>query len=160
MVLEIDIPNIGTLTLEHLIMDLNGTIATDGEIEDELGRMFEKIKKKGLLELHVLTADTFGTAKTMAKIFGLNCHILPKKKGEAEEKLDFLNSLGSEKCVAMGNGNNDHLMLENAGLGIGVLGKEGIATQCLLSADLVVQDPKDAFLLLLYPDRLKATLRC
>jgi len=88
--------------------------------------------------LHVVTADTFGTAAKMTKSFGLECHVLPKKKVEAEEKLDYINSLGSEKCVVMGNGNNDYLMLENAGLGIAVLGREGIATQCLFAADLVV----------------------
>nr|MDO8086693.1 HAD family hydrolase [Candidatus Sigynarchaeum springense] len=159
MVLKIDIPNIGKLTLEHLIMDFNGTIATSGKIDDELAEVLEKIKNMGILELHVLTADTFGTAIMTAKKLGLDCHVLPKKKVEAEEKLDFLNALGSEKCAVMGNGNNDSLILENAALGIGVLGKEGIATQCLFSADLIVQDPKDALLLFLNPDRLKATLR-
>jgi P-type E1-E2 ATPase len=159
LVLKIDIPNVGKLTLEHLVMDMNGTIATGGAIHDDLAALFEQIKKAKTLALHMVTADTFGTAAKMAKSFGLECHVLPKKKVEAEEKLDYINSLCSEKCVVMGNGNNDYLMLENAGLGIAVLGREGIATQCLFAADLVVQDPKDALLMLLNPERLVATLR-
>ncbi|MBN2152550.1 MAG: haloacid dehalogenase [Candidatus Lokiarchaeota archaeon] len=147
------------MTLEHLVMDMNGTIATGGVINSDLAVLFDQLKKAKTLALHVVTADTFGTAVEMARSFGLDCHVLRKEKVEAEEKLDYIDSLGSEKCVVMGNGNNDHLMLENAGLGIAVLGHEGVATQCLLSADLVVQDPKDALLLLLNPERLVATLR-
>jgi P-type E1-E2 ATPase len=159
MVLKIEIPNVGKLTLEHLVMDMNGTIATGGVIHGDLMALFEKIKKAKILELHVITADTFGTAVKMAKSFGLDCNVLPKQKVEAEEKLDYINSLGSETCIVMGNGNNDYLMIQNAGLGICVLGREGAATQCLLSADLVVQDPKDALLMILNPERLVATLR-
>ncbi|MEX2682155.1 MAG: HAD family hydrolase [Candidatus Sigynarchaeota archaeon] len=159
MVLKVDIPNFGILNLEHLVMDMNGTIATEGIIHDDLAVLFDQLNKAKTLALHLLTADTFGTAVEMAKSFGLECHVLPKKRIEAEEKLDYINSLGSEKCVAIGNGNNDCMMLEHAGLGIAVLGHEGIATQCLFSADIVVQDPKDALLLLLNPARLVATLR-
>ncbi len=157
--LKIDIPNVGKLTLEHLVMDMNGTIATGGVIHGDLAALFEQLKKANILALHLVTADTFGTAAKMAKSFGLDCHVLTKKKVEAEEKLDYINSLASETCVVMGNGNNDYLMLENAGLGICVLGREGAATQCLFAADLVVQDPKDALLMLLNPERLVATLR-
>jgi soluble P-type ATPase len=155
--LKIEIPNVGTITVEHRVMDMNGTIATGGVIEGQLLPLLEKLKK--VLSLHIVTADTFGTATKMAKSFGLDCHVLTKQKVESEEKLDYINTLGSEKCVVMGNGNNDHLMLENAGLGIGVMDREGIATACLLAADLIVQDPRDALLILLNPERLVATLR-
>ncbi|NMC08000.1 MAG: haloacid dehalogenase [Candidatus Lokiarchaeota archaeon] len=157
--MKIDIPNVGKLALEHLVMDMNGTIATSGVIHEDLRPLLDIIKKSNILELHVLTADTFGTAVNMVKSFGLECHVLPRKKVEAEEKLDYINTLGSEKCIVMGNGNNDYLMIQNAGLGICVLGHEGAATQCLISADLVVQDPKDALLMILNPERMVATLR-
>jgi soluble P-type ATPase len=50
-------------------------------------------------------------------------------------------------------------MLAAAGLGIAVLGSEGLATATLQPADIVVPNVTDAFDLLLYPQRLVATLR-
>jgi soluble P-type ATPase len=75
------------------------------------------------------------------------------------EKREFIKRLGSEKCVAIGNGANDTLMLREAVLGICVLGTEGTAISAMLSADIVVRDIKDALDLFLLPKRLVATLR-
>jgi len=80
-------------------------------------------------------------------------------KPEAEEKRDFVKSLGPERVVAIGNGNNDVLMIQEAALGIGVLGHEGISGGCIQVADVIVQTPRDGLDLLLKPLRLVATLR-
>lgn len=50
-------------------------------------------------------------------------------------------------------------MLAAAALGIAVLGPEGLATEALQAADLVVGQVEDALDLLLHPTRLLATLR-
>jgi soluble P-type ATPase len=58
--IEIDIPGFGELSLEHLVLDYNGTLAIDGYpvpgIEFRLQALSERLK------LHVVTADTFGSA--------------------------------------------------------------------------------------------------
>jgi P-type E1-E2 ATPase len=136
---------------------MNGTIAVDGKIEPALKSRLAKLKTA--LKIFVVTADTFGTASEMATKLGLECHLLPKKKRESEEKLDFVKSLGSDRVVAMGNGNNDLLMIKEAAFGIGVLGHEGIAIECLHAADIIVQNPKDGLDLLLKSLRVTATLR-
>jgi len=61
--------------------------------------------------------------------------------------------------VAIGNGANDAAMLQEAALGIAVLGPEGLAAEALLAADVVVASIEDALDLLLRPHRLVATLR-
>ena len=63
--IQIDIPGRGTIHLEVLVLDYNGTLALDGE-------MFESVKKNLIylstfLEIHVLTADTFGSVRHQCK---------------------------------------------------------------------------------------------
>ncbi|MEK6290566.1 MAG: hypothetical protein V4793_04090 [Paraburkholderia tropica] len=67
--------------------------------------------------------------------------------------------LGPERVAAIGNGRNDALMLEQAALAIVVLGTEGLASDALEAADVVVRHAVDGLGLLLRPRRLIATLR-
>jgi len=75
------------------------------------------------------------------------------------EKADYLDIFGERMVAAVGNGANDQMMLKKAPLGIVVIGAEGCATATLMAADVVVKDIKDAFELLINPQRLIATLR-
>lgn len=65
----------------------------------------------------------------------------------------------SDTVVAIGNGRNDRLMLEQAAIGIAVLGQEGTAVEALMAADVIVADIFTALDLLQIPLRLVATLR-
>ncbi|MBS1224976.1 MAG: hypothetical protein H6R24_1654, partial [Proteobacteria bacterium] len=78
---------------------------------------------------------------------------------QAAAKADYVRQLGGQTTVAIGNGRNDRLMLEQAALGIAVLGEEGTAAAAILAADLVVQDVFSALDLFRNPRRLVATLR-
>jgi soluble P-type ATPase len=59
----------------------------------------------------------------------------------------------------IGNGGNDQLILKEAGLGIAILGDEGISVTAMKNADILVKTISDALDLLLKPKRLIATLR-
>jgi soluble P-type ATPase len=61
--------------------------------------------------------------------------------------------------VAIGNGNNDQIILKEAALGIAVLGDEGVAASAMKSADIVVKSIHNALDLFLKPKRLIATLK-
>jgi soluble P-type ATPase len=74
-------------------------------------------------------------------------------------KLRVLESLDPTRTVAIGNGNNDHLILKEAALGIAVLGEEGMSILAMKDADIVVKDISNALDLFLKPKRLIATLR-
>jgi soluble P-type ATPase len=154
--IRIDIPGREVLHLEHLLLDVNGTIALDGEpLLDVWGRMQAL---SGLLEVHVVTADTFGTVTRWAVPWGPI--ILDRTAGpEDEQKKQTVENLGRRQAAAVGNGANDALMLKEAALGICVLGPEGAARDAFLAADVVVANICDALDLLLYPRRLVATLR-
>ena len=67
--------------------------------------------------------------------------------------------LNPQRVVAIGNGRNDRLMLEAAGLGIALIQAEGAASETLRRADVVCTSILDALGLLRDPRRLIATLR-
>ena len=154
--LEIAIPGAETLRLEHLVADFNGTLALDGALlpgaAEALGRL------AGILALHVLTADTFGKAREV--LAGIPCKIaiLPEG-GQDIAKLRYVEALGAARCVCVGNGRNDRLLLAAAGLAITVMQGEGAAVGTLLAADVAAPDITAALGLLLHPRRLVATLR-
>jgi soluble P-type ATPase len=154
--LMISVPGSTTLAIEHLVLDYNGTLALDGALLT--GVMSRLNTLADAVQVHVITADTFGAAR--AALDGVRCSLSILPAGEqAAAKLAYIQSLGSERSVAIGNGRNDRLMLEAAALGLAVLGGEGIATATLLAADVVTPDIESALDLLLHPLRLVATLR-
>ena len=154
--IQVNIPGRGNLALQELVLDYNGTLALDGE-------MFESVKDSLLrlspfLKIHILTADTYGTVERQCKGLPVQVKVL-ESMDHTTEKANYLLQFNTQEIIAIGNGTNDHLMLGRAHLGIAVIGFEGVATQTLLSADLVVNSIEDALGLLLEPQRLKATLR-
>jgi len=76
----------------------------------------------------------------------------------SEKKLEFVRRLGGARTVAIGNGLDDVLMMEEAGLGICVIGKEGASGETMGKADVVVTNILDALDFLLKPLRHQATL--
>ncbi len=144
------------IELKYLLLDFNGTIAFDGQILPGVSSFLEEISKR--LDIFVLTADTFGTALAQCLSLPVTLHCL-KSEDHTDEKGAFVNQLGSEHVVAMGNGQNDVEMLKNSKIGIGIFGKEGCATSILKVADLIVPDICLGLELLIYQKRLIATLR-
>ena len=152
----IDLPGRDPLTLRHLALDLNGTVALDGRLLPGVAERMALLRDR--LDIYLLTADTHGQGAATADQLGIQLHRLVPGR-EAEQKADFVHRLGAAHTVAVGNGANDALMLSVAGLGIAVLGHEGLALPALQAADLVVPDIAAALDLLLHPKRLIATLR-
>ncbi len=154
--IEINIPGRGTIRLEHLVTDVNGTLAIDGLLLDGLARKIASLKDR--LEIHLLTADTHGGQSLINQQLNLKA-VRVKKGNEAAQKATFVRSLGADKVVAIGQGANDSAMLQEAAIGIGLLSVEGIATVTLLAADILVPDIYAAIDLLEKPLRLIASLR-
>jgi len=154
--MRISIPGHGILDLKYLVMDYNGTLAVDGMliqgVREELAALSDH------LELHVLTADTFGKAKSGLEDVDCKLSILSEKDQQAG-KLQYVQALGAENTVSIGNGRNDQLMLKSSALGIAVILEEGVSTQAVWSADVVCTSITSALALLSNPLRLIATLR-
>ena len=154
--LEIAVPGADTLRFDHLVADFNGTLAVDGVLLPGVAEALRNLMAK--LEIHVVTADTFGQARQA--LAGIPCAIsILTAEGQDAAKLRYVESLGAARCVCVGNGRNDRLMLAAAGLGIAVTQGEGAAVETLMAAKVAAPNIVVALGLLLNPTRLVATLR-
>jgi soluble P-type ATPase len=154
--IEIEIPGFKHLELAHLVLDFNGTLAVDGTliggVVDALAHLSQR------LLIHVVTADTFGSVQ--ASLQAVACQVVILASGNlSQAKQAFVGSLGSRQTVAIGNGRNDRLMLQEAALGIAVIQEEGAFSGTLQAADVVCGSIVNALNLLTHPLRLVATLR-
>jgi P-type E1-E2 ATPase len=154
--IEIDVPGRGKLELDHLVLDVNGTIAADGKLLEGMPDLIAELRER--LEVHLVTADTHGFQAEIDRQLGWEATRVPDAN-QAEAKLEYVRRLGAERVAAVGNGANDARMLAQAALGIAVIGREGAAAEALLRATVVVTDIRDALALLLRPKRLIGTLR-
>jgi len=154
--IEVSIPRRGTLRLEHLVLDVNGTLALDGNLIEGVAQALERLG--GRLEIHLITADTHGKQATIDQQLGLTAERL-QSGDEAGQKASFVHRLGAESVAAIGQGANDAGMIETAALGIAVLSREGLAVETLKAADLVLPDILSALELFNHPMRIVASLR-
>lgn len=154
--IDVSIPGHGTLQLKYLVMDYNGTMAIDGILISGLSEMLEQLYDR--LDVHILTADTFGKVRSETSHMQAQVSVLPVENQDTG-KLDYIKKLGPEFTVCIGNGRNDRHMLKNAGLGIALIQEEGAHMDTLLSADIVCRDILSALNLLIHTKRLVATLR-
>ena len=154
--IEFNIPGLGEYALEHLVMDVNGTIAVDGQLIDGVAEKFASLR--GQLTIHLLTADTHGRQTVIDQQLGLTA-VRIQPGGESSQKAEFVQKLGSEAVVSIGQGANDAAMLSAAHLGICVMSAEGLAKETLLASDLVAPTILSALELLEKPMRIVASLR-
>lgn len=147
------IPGRPLLELEHLLLDLNGTLTDRGALIDGVADRLSRIEPR--LALHALSADTFGTLDELAAALRISAHRI----SSGAEKRQYLESLGPERCVAIGNGTNDVSMLSAAALGIAVIGPEGVSAAALALADIACGSILAALDLLLDERAMIATLR-
>ncbi len=154
--IELNIPGRGLIQLKHLVCDVNGTLAVDGQLVDGVKSRLSRLRDR--LTVHLLTADTHGKQAIIDQQLGLKA-VLIQPGDEASQKEQYLKSLGAETCAVIGQGANDAGMMRIASLGICVFSPEGSALETLTAADLVVTNILDALDLLEKPLRIVATLR-
>jgi len=154
--IRIALPGLPDLLISDLVLDYNGTLAVEGNpvsgVLDRLNRLSEKAV------IHVVTADTFGTASAALSGESLTLTVLPPHN-QADAKSEYVRKLGSDTVAALGNGRNDRKMFEEAGLSIALIQQEGAYLPAVKVADLVFTSINDALDSLLNPARITASLR-
>jgi P-type E1-E2 ATPase len=154
--IKFNVPGIGEYELEHLVMDVNGTLAVDGQLIDGVAEKIASLRNQ--LTIHLLTADTHGKQTVIDRQLDLTAARIAAGN-EAAQKAEYVRKLGSEKVAAIGQGANDAEMLAAVHLGICVMSIEGVAKDTLLAADLIAPDILSALELLEKPLRIVASLR-
>ena len=94
--ISIKIPGWGDIDIENIVLDLNGTIATDGKIppdvRDKVNALAEEAK------VYILTADTQGTANEEMRNMNVEWAKV-SDEGSTEAKMDFFKSLEKDNVA-------------------------------------------------------------
>jgi len=154
--LNIDIPGRGQFQLEHVVLDVNGTLAVDGQLIDGVAQALAALQ--GLLQVHLVTADTHGRQAEIDEQLNLVAVRL-QNGNEPWQKAEYVYKLGAENVAAIGQGANDAGMLAAAAIGISLLSVEGLAVETLQASDLLMPDILSALSLFQNPMRMVASLR-
>lgn len=149
-----DIPGQGQLTLNTVILDLNGTLSVAGVIVPGVKDQVAKLKGLGL-KVVLFTGNTRGDAEGIAADLGIFWTQAKNAAGKREHALE----LNPDTCVSIGNGLIDLELMKVVKLRIVTLQAEGVHVQTLLHSDIIVPTINDALDLLIDPQRLIATLR-
>ena len=160
--IRIDIPGYGRVDLAVLVTDYTGTLSCGGKLSDGVEARLRRLAE--VVDIHVLTADTFGTVR--AELAGVPAHLeIVGEKDLRLRKAEYVETCcDPARVAAMGNGNNDWLLLRTVkaagGLALAVDNGEGCHVQAILEAHLLIHGAAATLDLLLEPRRLKAGLRC
>ncbi|MFB3886986.1 MAG: ATPase P [Thermodesulfobacteriota bacterium] len=153
--ISIQRPGQDPLQIDFILIDFEGTLASGRRVHPKAKDKINLLSKR--TKIYILTKEEKEAAEeTLRKV---KAELLYLAEGDASQrKLDLLRQLGSARTVVMGNGVDDAPMIEEAGLGICVIGKEGASAEAIKKADVVVLNILDALDFLLKPLRQKNTL--
>lgn len=73
--IELSIPGRGVIQIDHLVLDVNGTIALDGRLVDGVVKALTALRDR--LTLHLLTADMHGRQDSIEEKLGLRAIRIP-----------------------------------------------------------------------------------
>jgi soluble P-type ATPase len=143
------------LEIEFILIDFEGTLASDRRVHPKAKDKINLLSKRA--KIYILTQEGKERAEEVLK--KVKAEVIYLTEGESsQKKLDLLRQLGGTGTVAIGNGVDDGPMIEEAGLGVCVIGKEGASSEAVKKADAIFTDILDALDFLLKPLRQRATL--
>ena len=143
------------LEIECILIDFEGTLATDRRVHPKAKDKMNLLSKR--TKIYILAKEPREPVETVLR--KVKAERIYFKEGEGSQtKLNLLHQLGEHRTAVIGNGVDDISAIENAGLGICVMSREGTAQEAIGKADVVFMNILDAFDFLLKPLRQGATL--
>src|SRR4030067_2486577 len=114
LMIENQFPGVGVFEIEHLVCDVNHSLALDGQLLEGVAQKVSTLRDR--LTTHLLTADTHGRPEAIDRQLNMKAvRITPGS--EDIQKAAYIRRLGSEHVAAIGQGANDAAMLKEAALG-------------------------------------------
>jgi len=153
--ISIQRPGMEDLDIHFVLIDFEGTLAMDGRVHPKAKDKVNLLSKR--VTITILTKSN--REKVEETLRKMKAEILYVAEGDSsQQKLNVLQRLGPHQTAVIGNGLDDVRIMEQAGLGMCVIGKEGSSAEAVAKADLVVTNVLDALDFLLKPLRQRATL--
>jgi len=153
--ISIERPGQGNLEIEFILIDFEGTLASDRRVHPKAKDKINLLSKR--TKIYILAKEEKECVEEALK--KVKAEIIYLMEGKSSrQKLDVLLQLGATRTVAIGNGMDDAPMIEEAGFSICVMSKEGTFSEVMKKANVVFMNILDALDFLLKPLRQKATL--
>ena len=138
--IKLTIPGFGPLEISRVVTDYTGTHSFKGVVRRSVRTRLARLAR--LVEVHVLTIDTFGTARRELARLPVELHFLNNDRRNDKENRLLLKTVR-----------------DAGGLAVAVDNGEGCALEAILNANILVHGSEQALDLLLEPNSCKATLR-
>jgi soluble P-type ATPase len=143
------------LKIEFILLNFEGTLATDRRVHPKAKDKLNLLSKRS--KIYILAKGEQEAIREILK--KVKAEVIYLTEGEVSQgKLDLLRQVVAARTVAIGNGVDDAAMIEEAGLGICIIGVQGTSSEAIKKADVVFSDILHALDFLLKPMRHQATL--
>lgn len=152
--MKYDVPGVGIIEINTIVLDLNGTLSVCGEIPEGVKEKIDILRKKGCTFI-LFTGDQRGTAKEICSDLGIKYEVAKN----AQEKEGLFRTLDAETTAAIGNARIDIGTLKLAKVAVGTLQAEGMHTGIIPYVDALFHSIGDALDFFIDPDIFKATMR-
>ncbi len=153
--ISIQRPGQSPIEIEYLLIDFEGTLASDGRVHPKAKDKINLLSKRTKITI-LAKGEKEKVEETLrrvkAELYFVN------EEESASQKLELLLNLGASRTAVIGNGMDDIRMMKEAGLSMAIIGKEGTSGELIQSAHLIFTNMVDALDFLLKPLRQKATL--
>ncbi|MBS3168274.1 HAD hydrolase family protein [Candidatus Woesearchaeota archaeon] len=142
------------LNIDTLVLDLNGTLTTNGKL---LKGTKEKINKLKKLDYNIIlfTGNQRKNGNEICSLLGIKCIIAETSKDKEKE----MKKLNIKTCASIGNARIDIPTFKYSRLAIATLQSEGIHKDIIKYVDIIVPSINDALDLFINKDSLIATLK-
>lgn len=148
-------PGQSPLDIEFVLLNFEGTLATDRRVHPKAKDKLNLLSKR--CKIYILAKGEQEAIWAVLK--KVKAELVYLTEGQVSQgKLDLLRQVGAARTVAIGNGVDDVAMIEEAGLGICIIGVQGTSAQAIRKADVVFTDILYALDFLLKPMRHQAML--
>lgn len=154
MSLSYNVPGVGYIEIDTLVVDSNGTMTIRGEIVPGVIEKIHQLQSLGV-NMVMISSDQRGNARDLALSSGITYY----EANNSREKEDILLSLGSKKVAAIGNARIDIGLFVQSIISVATLQSEGIHKDIIDHVDVIVPSVNDALDFFLDKDTFIATMK-
>jgi soluble P-type ATPase len=154
MSLKYKVSGVGTIEIDTLVVDSNGTLTIKGELVSGVVERIHRLQSLGV-NVVMISSDQRGSAKALAGSIGITYY----EANNSREKEDVLLSIGSRNVAAIGNARIDIGLFVQALVSVATLQSEGIHKDIIDHVDVIVPSINDALDFFLDSDTFIATMK-
>ncbi len=148
------VSGVGTIEIDTLVVDSNGTLTVKGEIVPGVMERIHQLQSLGV-NVVMISSDQRGNARDLADSTGITYY----EARNSREKEDILLSLGSRNVAAIGNARIDIGLFVQAVVSVATLQAEGIHKDIVDHVDVIVPSINNALDFFLDEDTFIATMK-